>query len=165
MFYFHYRIDDLIERYQTTTDFFFFRNRGRARLRGIEVEAQGRIFAGITLDVAAQITRGKALDDGTPLDGVPPSSLILVARRGVGSRGFAELRGAFFATDDDPGPTELRTPGYTLIDALGGVTVTPWLDLNVTLRNLLDRTYPMTPDARAMPSPGVNVVFTANARF
>ena len=35
VFFYHYRIDDLIERYQTQPDFFFFRNRGRARLRGV----------------------------------------------------------------------------------------------------------------------------------
>ena len=34
MFVYQYRIDDLVERYTTETDFFFFRNRGRARLRG-----------------------------------------------------------------------------------------------------------------------------------
>ena len=39
-FVYHYRIDDLIERYQTSTDFFFFRNRGEARVRGFEVEGQ-----------------------------------------------------------------------------------------------------------------------------
>ena len=38
--------DDLIERYQTTTDFFFFRNRGRARVRGFEVEGQAELGAG-----------------------------------------------------------------------------------------------------------------------
>ena len=42
-FYYHYGIDDLIERYSTDTDFFFFRNRGRARVRGFEVEAQATL--------------------------------------------------------------------------------------------------------------------------
>src|SRR5687768_1318496 len=39
-FVYNYEIDDLIERFQTTTDNFFFRNRGTARIRGFEVEAQ-----------------------------------------------------------------------------------------------------------------------------
>ena len=37
---YHYRIDDLVERYEAEPDTFFFRNRGRARLRGLELEAQ-----------------------------------------------------------------------------------------------------------------------------
>ena len=36
---YQYRIDDLVERYQPEIDFFFFRNRGRARIRGYEFEA------------------------------------------------------------------------------------------------------------------------------
>ena len=47
VYFYHYRISDLIERYQRSTDFFFFRNRGRARLRGFEVEA-ARISARAT---------------------------------------------------------------------------------------------------------------------
>ncbi len=39
-------IDDLIERYQDGTDLFFFRNRGRARIRGIELEMQAEPPAG-----------------------------------------------------------------------------------------------------------------------
>jgi len=38
---YHYRIDDLIERYETAPDTFTFRNRGQARIRGVELELQG----------------------------------------------------------------------------------------------------------------------------
>ena len=37
---YQYRITDLVERYTTATDFFFFRNRGKAQYRGVEAEAQ-----------------------------------------------------------------------------------------------------------------------------
>jgi len=37
---FHYWFSDLIERYEADTDFFFFRNRGSARVRGVELEGQ-----------------------------------------------------------------------------------------------------------------------------
>ena len=47
VYFYHYRIDDLIERYQTQPDFFFFRNRGRARLRGFEVEARSDLGQGL----------------------------------------------------------------------------------------------------------------------
>ena len=57
-FYYQYRIDDLIERYQTTIDNFFFRNRGRARIRGFEVEGQADLGAGFTVDLATAGGRG-----------------------------------------------------------------------------------------------------------
>lgn len=37
---YQYRIDDLVERYQTDGDTFFFRNRGRARIRGAEARCR-----------------------------------------------------------------------------------------------------------------------------
>jgi outer membrane receptor protein involved in Fe transport len=165
LFGYQYRIDDLIERYQTATDFFFFRNRGRARIRGLEAEVQATLAARITLEVTSALTRGRALDDGSALDDIPPPTLTVMVRRPVGSRAFGQARVAFFAEDERPGPTEVRMPGYTLVDLVGGFTVARGLDLNLTVRNLLDRTYPVSPDARAVPAPGLNAVLTATVRF
>jgi outer membrane receptor protein involved in Fe transport len=165
LFGFQYRINDPIERYQTETDFFFFRNRGRARIRGIEFEAQARLGWQVSLDVTGTLTRGLALDDRTALDDVPPATFTLSLRRPVSTRGFVLVRGAFFGVDDRPGPTEVRMPGYTLVDVIGGVTLTKRLDLNLNVRNLLDQQYPVSPDARAIPSPGISAVLTATARF
>lgn len=165
LFYYQYRITDLIERYQTETDFFFFRNRGKARIRGVELELQAVLGARTTMELTGTVTRGRALDDDTALDDIPPPTLTLTVRRPIGGRAFAQLRGAFYSADDRPGPTEIRMPGYTLLDAMGGMTVTKWLDVNLTVRNLLDRTYPVSPDSRAVPAPGTTAVVTATARF
>ena len=60
-YFYDYRIDDLIERYQTETDFFFFRNRGRARLRGFEAEIQGDLGWGLSLEVSVPgVARARA---------------------------------------------------------------------------------------------------------
>ncbi len=56
-------------------------------------------------------------------------------------------------------------PGYSLVDVSGGVAVTKHVDVNVTVRNVLDQTFPVSPDARAVPAPGVNAVVTVTARF
>jgi len=165
LFGYQYRIDDLIERYMTTTDFYFFRNRGRARIRGIELELQAVLGAQVSLETTAAITRGRALDDGTALDDIPPATFTIAVRRPILSRGYAQLRGAFYAVDDRPGPTEIRMPGYSLVDLVGGVSLTKWLDVNVAVRNLLNQTYPVSPDARAVPAPGVSTVLTLYARF
>ena len=162
---YQYRIDDLIERYSTATDFFFFRNRGRARIRGFEAEVHASLPAQITAESTATVTLGEALDDGADLDDIPPVTFTLGLRRPVGTRGFMQVRGAFYGNDDKPGPTEIRMPGYTLVDAIAGITLTKALDAHLTVRNLLDRTYPITPDARAVSAPGIYGVLTVTARF
>ncbi len=165
LFGFQYRINDLIERYQTATDYFFFRNRGRARIRGIELEVQAVLGAQLTLESTAAVTGGRALDDGTALDDVPPATFTLAVRRPVTAKGFAQVRAAFFGVDDRPGPTEIRMPGYTLVDVTGGFALAKRVDVNVMLRNLLNQTFPVSPDARAVPAPGINAVLTVTARF
>ncbi len=57
---YHYRIDDLIERYCTATDFFFFRNRGLGRVRGIELEARTSLGYGVGVEAGMNISRGTA---------------------------------------------------------------------------------------------------------
>ena len=76
-----------------------------------------------------------------------------------------QLRGSFYDDDDRPGPTEVRMPGYTVVDALAGATLATWVDLNFNVRNLLDRTYPASTDPRAVPAQGISAVLTANLRF
>ena len=160
---YEYRIEDLIERYQTAPDFFFFRNRGEARVRGIEAEVQLRLPSGFSLELTAHALRGEALDDGTGLDGIPPPTLTLRLRRDFG-RAWAWVRGAGYGELDRPGPTEQERPGYALLDAAAGVRVGP-AELGLLGRNLLDEGYLVSPDSRAVLAPGLTVVATVAVRF
>ena len=56
-------------------------------------------------------------------------------------------------------------PGYSVVDAIASATVAKWMDLNLTVRNMFDFTYPVSPDARAVSAPGVSALLTANLRF
>jgi outer membrane receptor protein involved in Fe transport len=163
---YQYRIDDLIERYSTQTDFFFFRNRGRARLRGFEAELQGSLGQGVSIESAFQVARGRALDDRQFLDDVTPETLSVQVRKDFAARGaFAQARVAVFAEDTRPGPTERAVPGYTLLDAAAGLTVARGLDLRLSMRNLLDDDYLASQDVRAVPAPGRSVAISAVVRF
>ena len=165
LFGFQYNITDLVERYQTSPDNFTFRNRGEARIRGLELEVQAQLAWQLSLESTATVTSGIALDDDAALDDMPPATFTLGLRRSVTSRGFVQVRGAFYSTDDDPGPTEVRMPGYTIVDAVAGATLATWIDLNLNVRNLLDRDYPASTDPRAVSAPGLSAVLTANLRF
>jgi outer membrane receptor protein involved in Fe transport len=164
-FYYEYRIHDLIERFQTTTDFFFFRNRGTARVRGYEVEAQATLPAAFTIDFAAQVAEGRALDDHARLDDISPVNITAITRKQFGDRAFAQLRWSYFSDDDHFGPTERAVPGYTLVDAAAGYRLARPLELRIQARNLLNELYFASQDVRAVFAPGRSASLTATVKF
>jgi outer membrane receptor protein involved in Fe transport len=165
LYLYDYRITDLVERYQAETDFFFFRNRGRARVRGIELETRSELGRGYSVEVAAQIASGRALDDDAPLDDIAPPTLSLLARKEFGERAYAHGRVAHYAEDDRPGPSEIAAPGATLLDVGGGWRVASRVELRGLVRNLLDEEYYASPDARFVLAPGRSASLTAVVRF
>jgi outer membrane receptor protein involved in Fe transport len=154
-YFYHYRIDDLIERYQTTPDDFFFRNRGRAQLRGFEAETQASLGWGLSLEAGFQVARGRALDDQAHLDDIAPETFVFLLRKGFTMRdAFVQLRTAWYAEDNRPGPTEIAVPGYTLLDAAAGMVIVEALEIRLNARNLLNELYMASQDARTVPAPG-----------
>jgi hemoglobin/transferrin/lactoferrin receptor protein len=154
LYLYQYRIEDLIERFETAPSEFAFRNRGTARLRGAEFEVEADLPGGVALHAGAQAATGRALDDGSPLADIPPRGLFVTARRAFGPRFHLWGRAAAYARDRRPGPTETATPGYAVFDLGGGVTLRPGAELRLVARNLADRSYPGSPDARAVLAPG-----------
>jgi outer membrane receptor protein involved in Fe transport len=161
---YEYRIDDLIERYQTEADFFFFRNRGEARLRGIEGEVQAGLPAGFSVELTAHSLRGEVLDDDTGMDGIPPATVTLRLRKAFGPA-WAWVRTAAYGRLDHPGPTEEERPGYALLDASAGVRLGDKAEISLLGRNLLDKAYLVSPDGRAVLAPGVSVLGSLRLQF
>ncbi|HSR66325.1 MAG TPA: TonB-dependent receptor [Acidobacteriota bacterium] len=155
VFYYHYRIDDLIERFEGQPDLFFFRNRGRARLRGLEVEVETDLPSRWTLQAAAAAAGGTALDDDQPLADIATENLRLVLRRPLAEKGYLHLQGSLFARDEEPGPSEIVMPGYFTFDAGFGWEVERGYNLRFLVRNLFDKDYPISPDSRAIAAPGI----------
>ena len=71
------------------------------------------------------------------------------------------MRLATFASDDRPGVSEIRSPGYTLLDAGAGWWLTPNIEIRANGRNLLNRTYFASPDPRFVFAPGRSGSLTA----
>jgi hemoglobin/transferrin/lactoferrin receptor protein len=165
VFFYNYEITDLIERYTTQTDFFFFRNRGRARLRGFEVEARSDLGRGYSIEAATQISRGRALDDNANLDDISPMTLSLLGRKQFTDAIYAQGRLAVYTKDDRPGPSEIAAPGATLLDAGAGWRLRRGLELRGQVRNLLDETYYASPDPRFVLAPGRSASLTAAVQF
>ena len=147
--FYHYRIDDLIERYSTQTDFFFFRNRGRGRVKGMEVESRTDLGLGLLARARRPDRPRRALeDDGrTSTTSLRTRSWRSCARTSASAR-YAQVRLAFLAEDDRPGPSEIVAPGANVIDLAGGYHLTRNLELRGIVRNLLDDSYYASPDPR-----------------
>ena len=161
-FVYHYEIDDLIERYQEGDDF-FFRNRGEARLEGVELEGQWQVAEAWSIESGAVWTRGRA-DSGDAIDDQPAPWGFLGARRSF-SRGYAFARVALHLAKDDPGPTELERDGYTLVDLGGGFRLTEAVELRLMVRNALDEEYFGAADNAADESPGRSFTLGVTGRF
>ena len=164
-FFYHYRINDLIERYSTATDFFFFRNRGRARLRGFEVEGQLTLPAQLSIDLSGQVAEGRAVDDNSYLDDISPVIVAATLRKQFGARAFAQFRAARYSADDHFGPTERAVPGYTMVDAGAGYRIARPLELRLVARNLLDEEWFASQDVRTILAPGRSAALVVNVKF
>lgn len=164
LYAYRYEIRDLVERYQTEADVFFFRNRGEAVVRGLEVELQARLPWKLGLAATAHLIDSE-VDSGTAsLDGVPPPTLTLKLRRDF-TRAWAWVRLGAYAELDDPGPTEQARTGYQLLDAAVGARFGSRLELSLVGRNLLDEAYLVSPDNRAVLAAGVSAILTLGVRF
>ncbi len=157
LYAYDYRIHNLIERYKAGGDY-FFRNRGEAGLRGVEIEGAVEVGQGTLVQVGLQAERGEVLDDGAPTDGVPSHGGFLVVRREVGGRWWWLGRLAAYLRDGRPGPTEQVVPGYATLDAGLGYALNDALRVQLDGRNLLDRSYLASADAASVPAPGRSIL-------
>jgi len=148
-----YRISDLIERYRDDGDY-YFRNRGEAEIKGVEIEASLALGDGYGLQVGAHILRGEIRDDGSPTDDIPAPGIFAVVRRETSSRWSWMLRGAAYDRDDRPGPTEQVVSGYAVLDAALGWRLSEAVELRLLGRNLLDKAYLASADEDAVLAPG-----------
>ena len=150
--FYDYRISNLIERYQSGSNSFFFRNRSAARIRGAELEARAALPRGFAVSVTAQTSRGRD-DDGTPIDDIAPRSVSVVTRHSLRAVS-SYLRVTAFASHDAAGPSEVPTPASTLVDAGASWRIGRHLQVVGTMRNLLNDSYYSSAGPRWVYAPG-----------
>jgi len=162
---YHYRITDLVERYTSTPTLFLVRNRGRALLLGIEVEAHVTLPHGFALAAAAEASRGRDSVDGAPLDDVAPAAVSVTVRHRVAARMTSYVRLKAVGPHDAAGPGEVPTRHYTIVDAGVSWRLAPRMELLGTMRNLLDQAYQSSAGPRWVWAPGRQGAVTVVARF
>lgn len=153
-----YEIFDFIERFRSGGDY-FFRNRGKARIEGLEGELTLRLPKEASLLLGLQLPYGKIVDDGTFMDDIPAQGGFVQYSQRLG-RIFWETRLAAYRRDSRPGPTEQIAPGYALWDMGASFRLSPQFEIGLYGRNLLDRRYLSSPDANAVLAPGRSLQVT-----
>jgi hemoglobin/transferrin/lactoferrin receptor protein len=163
---YRYDIRNLVERFAIDEpDSFAFRNRGRARVKGFEAEAQASVGGGLWVEFAAQIGRGTALDDDGDLDDISPDTVSVGVRKAVTEALLGFVRVTKSADDGRPGPSEIAAPGHTNLDF--GATWMPHRRLEVRglMRNALNQAYYASPDPRFVLAPGINGAVTVVVKY
>jgi outer membrane receptor protein involved in Fe transport len=163
--YYDYRIANLVERYLVGTSSFFFRNAGAARLRGAEVQAQVRLPRGFVMDLSGQVSRGRDVDTGLPVDDVAPDSINVAFRHSIRSRLDSYLRIGAVTRHDAAGPSEVPTPGYWPIDAGAVWQFSQRVQVRGLVRNLADQPAYANAGPRWVYAPGRNASITFVVEF
>jgi outer membrane receptor protein involved in Fe transport len=160
-----YRITDLIERYVVGSTSFFFRNRGEARLRGGEAEAQIDLARGFAVEGIAQTSSGHDATDGTPIDDIAPGAVSATLRYAAPRQLSMYLRIAAVGAHSDAGPGEVATPAYRMMDAGTSWRVRRHLEIRGVGRNLLNARYYSSAGPRWVYGPGRQGSVTMVVRY
>lgn len=160
LFAYEYRIRDLVERYRDGGDF-FFRNRGEAEIRGLELETRTRLRDDVELELGAAIARGEDADSGASLDDIAPPALH-ASVRWAAERASAFVTASAYARDDRPGPVEVERAGYVTIDVGAGWRLSPFFELRLVVRNATDAHHFGSADETAAFAPGRSVMIGVN---
>lgn len=159
---YRYEIDELVERFSVDRDF-FFRNRGKATIQGVELEAQVTLADHWSSELGVAVTDGEA-DGGDNIDDMPATNGWLSLRRSF-SRGYVYSRATSFLDKDDPGPNELVRPGFTIFDLGGGFRFNDRVELRAVVRNLGDKQVFASPDDAADRAVGRSFTLGLSSRF
>jgi iron complex outermembrane receptor protein len=163
---YRYRIEDVIERrFLGESDVpglpgdlelpvYQFVNGGDGLIEGGEIAAGVRLAPGLDMQLALHRVLGSERASGRPLSGIPADGATLRLRQGFGDGSY--VRAELIAADDDPraGPGERPISGYAFVDLGAGWRVTRSTELRLTVRNALDKSYPLYADDDAPPAPG-----------
>ncbi len=160
LYAYDYRIRNLVERYRQGNDF-FFRNRGEAEIRGVELEAATRLLQHLEWTIGAALAEGEDADTGAALDDIGGPSVHSQLRWAAeGASIFMTI--SAYGRDDHPGPIEVERPGYTEVDLGAGWRFSPNLEVRVVLRNATNAYHFGSPDEVAAFAPGRSILVGVN---
>lgn len=159
---YHYTIEDLVERFPSGSNF-EFRNRGEAKIRGLELEGQRVFSAHWSGDIGLAVADGEA-DGSDPIDDISPPNGWVTARYSF-ERGYLYGRVTAALAKTDPGPIEVERPGFLTYDLGAGYRILGDLEVRLIAKNLGDRRYIPNADGAATFAAGRSFVLALSGRI
>jgi outer membrane receptor protein involved in Fe transport len=160
---FHYTVDGLIDRYLVGPQIYTYGNVDKARIRGLELEAEIHPRTDWMVFGTFALLDGKSVSTGAAVNDIPPARATLGSRVFLG-RFSAEVTALLQARMSHPGPAEIAIPSYGVFSFKAGWSIHP-VSLFLVAGNLTDRTYLGRPDPEAMEEPGRGFKLGASYRF
>lgn len=157
-------VSDMVQKYRGPgEDEYFYRNLTSGRIRGVEGEFYVWLTEDFELFLNFHHVKGRDRE-GTALNYIPASRLAIWGKFSPG-KFWIEPRLTLSAAKKDPGPLEVKTEGYVLLDTILGCKINKNLTLLVIGQNLLNRLYQVSADEKGVDAPGRGVVFKISFIF
>lgn len=135
-------------------------NIDRARQVGFEAQVDGKLYRGFSYRAGAAYTRADNLEWDQPLPEIPPLEGQAALRyTHISGRFWAEVEGRFVAEQNRVSSAfgESATPDFTVYNLLAGLRPFHFLELDLGVQNIFDKTYYEHLNRRYnnMPEPGM----------
>ncbi len=158
-------IGDMIQKYgDFEEEEYFYRNLTSGRVYGIEGEFYFSLVKDVELFINFHHMVGKEKDTDEALNYIPPSRLTFWAKYSPG-KFWIEPRITLTSAVNNPGPLEIETDGYLLLETIVGFKVNKSLTLVAIAQNIGDATYRASADEAGVDAPGRGFVFRASYSF
>jgi len=164
LYLFHYRIDDMVERYRSLEDIYTYGNIERGQIQGLELEMEYFPIPGWKIFGNFYSFKGISQLTENPLNDIPPIRLFLGTRVWKGNF-WGEIKASFLKEKKNPGPAEISISGYEVVDFQAGFFLNSYLRFYFSVLNLFNRTYVARPDPDSMEAPGRNFMLGLSYSF
>jgi outer membrane receptor protein involved in Fe transport len=157
-------INDMIQKYGSLEEEYFYRNLSGGRIYGFEGEFYLSLMQNVEIFINFHHMVGKEKDTNAALNYIPASRLTFWGKYSPG-KFWIEPRVTLSSAVQDPGPLEIQTDAYVLFDTIFGFKINDSLRLVAVFQNILDQTYRASADEQGVDAPARGFVFRAEYSF
>jgi outer membrane receptor protein involved in Fe transport len=164
LYLFHYRINNLIERYLTSPRIYTYGNVDRGQISGYEIEVEWYPRPGWKIFGNYFSFRGQSHITGDPLNDIPPSRLFIGSKLWLG-RFIFELNSTLQEKKENPGPAEIAIPSYEVFSFEAGYFIGSAIRIHLIVSNFTNRSFLARPDPDAVFEPGRSLLIGFRYNF
>jgi len=164
LYTFHYRVKNLIQRYQLMDNLYTYGNVDNGRIQGVELEWEFTPVPGWRVFGNVFAFDGESADTGSPLNDIPGARIFMGTKFWIRRFSF-EISGLIQGRKSDPGPAEIEVAGYERLDFKVGIMLGASLRMKGIVANVLNRKYTPRADPQAVEAPGRSFILGLSYGF